>query len=116
MRKYAWLKEPQKTADDQMIWKIMLYQTEEGTYLYTYSSPDAVMASSDRWYASTEAVYDEWNDLIDEQGWVEIDDPLPDCQHDAFLPIRVKGRNIGKPEWGHYELLNDGRWVDFESE
>ena len=29
-------------------------------------------------------IYEEWNDLIDEHGWIDIEDPLPDCQHDAF--------------------------------
>jgi hypothetical protein len=29
-----------------------------------------------------EDVYEDWND--------EIDDPLPDCQHDALIPLRVK--------------------------
>ncbi len=36
------------------------------------------------------------------------------CQHDAFLPIRVKGRNTGKPQWGKLEILEDGEWVDYE--
>ena len=51
--------------------------------------------------------------MIDEKGWIEMEDPLPDCQHDAFVPLRVKGRDIGKPEWGKYETLKDGKWVDF---
>lgn len=38
--------------------------------------------------------------------WIDIDDPIPYCQHDAFLPIRAKGRNIGKTEWGKYEIKN----------
>jgi len=33
----------------------------------------------------------------------------------AFLPIRVKGRNIGRPQWEQLEILKDGKWenVDF---
>ena len=56
----------------------------------------------------------ECDDLIDENGWIEIEDPLPDCQHDAFIPLRVKGRSTGKPEWGKIETLKDGEWVEYK--
>ena len=115
MRKYAWLKEPRKTDNDDIIYKIMLYENEEGIYLFEYSSPDAVRCSSDRFYDSTEELYDDWNDLIDEKGWIELDDPLPYCQHDAFIPMRVKGRAAGRPEWGRFETLKDGEWIDYGS-
>ena len=78
MRKYAWLKEPLQSGDN-IVYKIMLYETEEGFYLYTY-------------------------------------DPLPFCQHDAFIPVRVKGRNVGKPEWGKFEVLQDGEWIEYNPE
>ncbi|MBQ1530928.1 MAG: hypothetical protein IIZ57_02185 [Solobacterium sp.] len=113
MRKYAYLKEPRKYDTDTCVYKIMLYETEEGVYLYEYSSPDAVMCSSDRFYETLDDLYDDWNDLIDEHGWIVIDDPLPFCQHDAFLPIRVKGRDTGDPEWGRYEILKDGNWAAY---
>ena len=109
MRKYAWLKKPYKAVGNT-VYTIMLYKTEEGIYLFTYSSPDALQCASDQCYDSLEELYEDWNDLIDERGWIEIEDPLPYCQHDAFIPIRVKGRNIGKPEWGKFEMLNEGKW------
>ncbi|MDO4194323.1 MAG: hypothetical protein Q4D24_13600 [Erysipelotrichaceae bacterium] len=113
MRKYAYLKKPLKYDTDTVVYKIMLYVTEEGVYLYEYSSPDAVLCSSDRFYETLDDLYDDWNELIDERGWIVIDDPLPFCQHDAFLPIRVKGRDTGDPEWGRYEILKDGNWVGY---
>lgn len=30
------------------------------------------------------------------------------------IPIRVKGRNEGKPLWGQFETLVDGKWVEYE--
>lgn len=45
---------------------------------------------------------------------MELEDPLPYCQHDAFVPVRVKGRNIGKPEWGKFEVLRDGSWIEYK--
>ncbi len=94
----------------------MLYQSEEGVYLFEYCRPDANQCSCDACYDSLQDVYDDWNDLIDERGWIEIEDPLPFCQHDSFIPIRVKGREIGKPEWGKLETLKDGVWVEYKPE
>ena len=113
MRKYAYLKEPYICYDTQSVYKIMLYETDGGYCLFMYCDRDAVMCSFDSFYESSSDLFEEWNELIDEQGWIDIDDPLPDCQHDAFLPIRVKGRNEGKPEWGKYEILKDGKWIEY---
>ncbi len=113
MRKFAYLKEPLKRDERNSTVKIMVYEAEEAIYLFEYSSFDAVQCTFDCCYDSLEDVYEDWNALIDERGWTEIEDPLPGCQHDAFLPIRVKGRNIGKPEWGRFEILVDGKWKDF---
>lgn len=116
MRKYASLKQPIKCNEHgDFLYKIMLHQTdnEEGVYLYYYCSIDAIQCSFDAFYDDIEDIYEEWNDLIDEHGWIDIEDPLPDCQHDAFIPLRVKGRDIGKPEFGKYEVLKDGEWVEY---
>ena len=45
---------------------------------------------------------------------LKCNDPLSDCQHDAFLPIRIKGRNIGRPQWGQLEILKDGKWEEYK--
>ena len=78
-----------------------------------YCQKDAVQCSFDDWYENIEDVYEDWNEFIDENGWIDFDDPLPHCQHDAFLPIRVKGRDTGKPQWGKLEILENGKWKDY---
>ena len=113
MRKYAYLKEPLKYDQGDTVYKIMLYKADEGFYLFEYCRPDAVQCSFDRLYGSLEDLYEDWNSLIDDNGWIEIEDPLPDCQHDAFIPLRVKGRDIGRPEWGKLETLVGERWVEY---
>ena len=115
MRKYAYLKQPLVAHECQSVYKIMLYETEEGICLFEYESPEAVQCSADLLYDSLDDLYDDWNELLDENGWIAIDDPLPDCQHDAFIPLRVKGRDIGKPEWGKFETLIDGEWVEYKA-
>ena len=55
-----------------------------------------------------------WQELIDEKGWIMLDAPLPDCQHDAFSPIRVKGRNNNKPQWRELKILENGIWTEYK--
>ena len=114
MRKYAYLKKPFYYNGQEAIVRVMLYEAGEGVYLFGYSSLQAVQSSFDCCYASLADLLEEWQGRIDERGWIELEDPLPDCQHDAFIPLRVKGRATGKPEWGKYETLTDGQWVAFE--
>ena len=116
MRKYAYLKVPLKLDTGTCIYKTMLYETGEGVYLFGYSSPDAILCSYDLCYDSLEHLYEDWDSLIDENGWNEMEDPLPGCQHDAFIPIRVKGRDTGNPEWGRLETLRDGIWVEYKTQ
>ena len=113
MRKYAYLKEPAEGPSGTEVCKIMLYESPEGVYLFEYNRPDAVLSTSDRFYDTAEEAAEEWDGRIDERGWTDLGDPLPGCQHDAFLPLRVKGRETGKPEWGTYEILKDGRWAAY---
>jgi hypothetical protein len=67
----------------------MLYQSKKEVLLFKYCSMDAIQCSFDTWYPDVESVYED------------------------FLPIRVKGRNTGNPEWGQLEILKDGQWVDY---
>ena len=113
MRKYAYLKEPFRQNNGKVVYKIMLCESKEGFYLFEYDSLDAVQSMADLCYDSLEDLYDNWNERIDEKGWIEMEDPLPDCQQDAFIPLRVKGRDIGKPEWEKFETLKDGKWVPY---
>ncbi len=116
MRKYAYLKKPLKCSNNDFVYKIMLYQQEpDKIYLFEYCSMDAVLCSSDLYYTDLSDLYDDWNNKIDEKGWIDIEDPLPYCQHDAFLPVRIKGRNTGKPEWGKFEILKDGKWIAYNT-
>ena len=94
MRKYANLKQPIRCNENDFVYKIMLYQSEkECVYLFYYCSNDAIQSKFDEYFEHIEDLYEEWNEYIDDKGWIDIEDPLPDCQHDAFIPLRVKGRD-----------------------
>ena len=114
MRRYAFLKAPLKTDEGGEICKIMLCETAEGVYLFEYAGPEDQICNADLMYDSEADVYEDWNGLIDERGWTDLEDPLPGCQQDAFIPLRIKGREAGKPEWGRFETLIDGEWVGYE--
>ena len=110
MRKYALLEKPfGKTR------KVMLYQSDDGTYLFLYNNTHKDSPGfADYWFETLEdaqAAAIEYNIAKDE--WINIDDPLPDCQQDIITPIRIKGRNARKPQWGRYEKLVNGEWIDF---
>ena len=94
----------------------MLYSTGEGTCVFLFDSEEAVFAAADEFYESEEEALETWGEWVAPGGWQVIDDPLPDCQHDCILPIRVKGRNEGAPQWGRYEILRDGGWYDLSME
>ena len=112
MRKTANLK-PNTLFGGQTFHKIMVYEEAEGVWVFLYDSKDALFCAEDLFYEDLESALEEWEDKIDAEGWHEIPDPLPDCQHDCILPVRVKGRDKGAPEWGHYEILKNGVWEDF---
>ena len=113
MRKDAFLREPLERDRHDRTVKIMLYKAEDNVYLFEYSSQEAALCFRDSLYDSLQDLHDEWDDLVDERGWIDMEDPLLFCQHDAFVPIRVRGREAGRPEWGRFETLKDGKWVEY---
>lgn len=88
MRKHALLKSNKEKAK-----RVMLYQLETGqTYAFLYKSPNDDLAYADEWYESLSDAEESYQHRIDGE-WIVIADPLPYCQHDAILPIRIKGRD-----------------------
>ena len=113
MRKWAYLAELYE-YNGNVVRKVMVHETEfEDVYVYIYNSAQAQICFADEWFPSVADAEDTWGPMIAAPGWVLIDDPLPGCQNDCFLPIRVKGRDTGNPAWGSYELYKDGHWVEY---
>lgn len=108
MRKIVTLDKPKHS-----VIRLMIYQSDEGVYLFRYGQLADCGGLWDQWYDSEENVMME---CLDEYGvsvsdWQQIDDPEPHCQHDWIAPVRVKGRNLGKPQFGTLEQLIYGEWV-----
>lgn len=110
MRKVANITAP---VDD--IVRLMIYDCEDGTYLFGYKKLEDCGGEWDQMYSSVEMCIDscESNYGVKAEDWFNISDPEPYCQHDWINPVRVKGREIGKPQFGTLERLINGRWVEF---
>ena len=114
MRQWAFLKKPNYSNKTQMVYKIMVHEMKKYTLVYLYCEKDAVMSSYDHWYPDLESALEDWDDEIDSDGWHVIGDPLPDCQDDGIVPVRVKGRSENNPQCGNFEILKDGVWTDYK--
>ncbi|EJP19486.1 hypothetical protein HMPREF1142_2315 [Peptostreptococcaceae bacterium AS15] len=87
MRIYAILKKPEKANDYEFIYKVMLHKIKrEGVMCYMYTSADATRCSYDHCYSYLETAHEDWDELIDEKGWIEIEDPVPLGRRDDELP------------------------------
>ena len=114
MRMLGYLKDPYKCNKKDTIYKIVLHKTNGEVFVYLYTSLNAVISSFDRWYQDEESALEDWQSEIDERGWISIEDPMPHCQHDALLPIRIKARNVNTSQWGKFEIYQDGEWKDYK--
>ncbi|MEH2932734.1 hypothetical protein VSQ48_23145 [Candidatus Ventrimonas sp. KK005] len=114
MRMYGYLRESYSCNLTKTAYKVMIHEIDNlGVYIYYYTDRDAVFSSYDSFRENLETVLEEFDGKLDDRGWIMIKDPLPYCQHDSVLPIRVKGRETGHPQWGSYEIFSEGQWVEY---
>jgi len=97
--------------------RVMIFDSPDGVFFFEYITSDDSNSRSDTWFENIEDAesYADSEFGVKITNWIEIDDPLEHCQHDWITPVRIKGRNLGTPEWGKLEMLKDGQWVDIES-
>lgn len=93
--------------------RVILYQSDDGVYLFLSKTEDDAGSFADEWYASVDDAEAESEERfgITEDMWVEVPDPRPGCQADWIAPVRVRGRESGKPEWGVLERLVNDEWM-----
>lgn len=97
--------------------KLMIYQSDEGVFLFGYDCLQDTSAKWDNWYMTVEEAEEYCNDIynINQDDWIFISDPLNDCQHDFIMPTKVQGRENGKPEFGKFKTFINNKWVDTEN-
>ena len=96
--------------------RVIVYESDNGVYLFPCASLKDGSAIGDDWFANLSGVdkYCAEEYGIESKDWEYIDDPLDGCQHDWIVPVRVKGRNIGQPQWDSLERLENGVWKEFD--
>ena len=98
---------------DSDVKRLMIHDSEDGVYLFGYDKEDDSNALWDYWFEKVVYAIEASHEYgIEQIDWMEISDPLEYCQHDWIEPVRIKGRNIGKPEWGKFEKLVNGEWTE----
>lgn len=96
--------------------RVILYKDEHGIYLFGYDKIEDSSSLWDEWYKTIEDIYSvcEKEYGIQIQDWQDIEAPCEYCQHDWIAPVRIKGRNVGKPEWEKLEKLVNGTWIEIK--
>lgn len=77
MKYLAYLKTPVPANDTEFVYRIVLDETENGTYVYLFCAPDAQSASYDEWYPDTETARGAWQAHTNERGWIPLDGSCP---------------------------------------
>jgi biofilm protein TabA len=97
--------------------KVMLYECLDGVYVFWYDCLQDTSSISDYLYETMEEAENFCKDEyeIDNDDWISIAEPVENCQHDFIFPTRVKGKENGNPEWGHFQTLVDGRWIEIKN-
>jgi biofilm protein TabA len=94
--------------------KLIIYQSDEGVFLFGYDCLQDTSSKWDNWFMNVEEADAYCHDIykVEDDKWIYISDPLEHCQHDFIMPTRVKGREIENSEYGKFETLIDGKWVE----
>ncbi len=95
----------------------MIHDCEDGVYLFEYEIIDDGPSSGDYWFEKLEMAFESCKENygIDRDDWEPIPDPNEHCQQDWIEPVRVVGRSTGNPQWGRFERLVDGKWVELNA-
>lgn len=96
--------------------KLMLCRAKGGVYLFGYYSLQDSSADWDYFFCTMEDAIESCVEEYDvnEEDWIIIANQPKSCQQDFIIPTRIKGREVGKPVFGHLQRFVKGQWVDYE--
>ncbi len=107
MRRINYLQTP---TDD--ILRLMIYKSDEGVYVFGFDDLADTPSKLDYLYDDLEGALEFCQDTynVDNDKWINIEDPWTNCQHDWIERVRIKGKEEGEPKWGQFEQQINGRW------
>ncbi|WP_152393332.1 hypothetical protein [Paenibacillus guangzhouensis] len=86
MRKYAFT----RPSPSHVVPKVMIYETQSnGVYVFLYKSKDDIPSHNDFWFdelIDAENFCKQYFD-INNNDWIQIEDPQEGFQHDLIKPI-----------------------------
>ena len=101
--------------NNECIKKIMIYESNNGTYLFGYDTIFDCNCLWDNWYENVDQAekccYDDYN--IKPNDWIYISEPHDFCNLDYIMPVRIKGRDKRQPEFDQWEILVNDNWIAF---
>jgi biofilm protein TabA len=96
----------------------MIYKSDEGVYVFGFDDLADNASKADNLFEDLEEALEFCQEKYnaDNDRWINIEDPQMNCQHDWIQRVRIKGKEEGKPEWGQFEQLINGRWTKISKE
>ena len=98
----------------QRVKRLMICEADGGAYLFVYEQEEDGACAEDQWFDNVADAQDcAAEDFgVRQSDWSQIDGPMPHCQDDWIQPVRIPGRETGSPQWGKFEVLRDGQWIE----
>lgn len=95
--------------------RLMIYNDQNGTYLFGFNKMEDCSSVFDEWYENEIDALEscEYNFRIKTRDWNEIPNPEENCQHDWINPVRVKRQQNSNLIFSKFEKKIDGNWIDF---
>lgn len=114
MRKYTILDMPINNVK-----KVMIVQFRGEVNMFLYDTLDDVPSIGDYSFETLQEAEDFFiqkfsKETNNEVFWMYVSNPLKDCQEDLIEPVRIKGIDTNSPQWGTYEKLIEGQWIDIK--
>jgi hypothetical protein len=111
MRRLSYLLRP---TDDTV--RLMIYESSDGIYVFGYDDLADNASKWDNLFENIEDALEFCEEKYKAESWISIDAPTENCQHDWIQKVRIKAKENGKPEWGHFEQFINGRWTEISKD
>ena len=94
----------------------MIHDCDDGVFLFEYDILEDGLCIGDTWFENLDEAFESCKEDygVDRENWTQISDPLEHCQQDWIEPVRIVGRPIGDPQWGRFEKLVGGEWIEIK--
>ena len=99
---------------DSEVKRLMIHDAADGVYLFEYDTAGDGPCSADFLFSTLEGAFESCKVRygLELSDWEQIPDSPEYCQQDWIEPVRVVGRSTGNPQWGRFERLIGGTWME----